>query len=340
MTNPLRFGILGTGNIARQFADGVIASSRRAGIVAAGSRSLGSAQAFAQPRGIGSAHGSYDSLLEDPGVDAVYNSLPNHLHHEWTIKAMQAGKHVLCEKPFAMNRAQAQEMFDVARRTGRVLIEAFMYRSHPLTRAVVGAVRAGEIGEIKLIRASFCYQTRRVDGNVRFQRQLGGGALMDIGCYCINFARLIAADEPAEIHAAAHFHESGVDDLVVATMKFPSGICASITCGMTVQADNTASICGTDGYMEIPIPWKPPAQQAAYVIARSTPPKMDLAQGARPPEPKQTRFVNGGQELYALEADDFARTVLDGQSPALTEADTLGNMSVLDRIRSQIGLTF
>jgi D-xylose 1-dehydrogenase (NADP+, D-xylono-1,5-lactone-forming) len=344
MNERLRWGILGTGNIARQFADGLLRTrtAGRSRITAVGSRSAESAQAFAQGREIAGVHGSYDALLADPNVDAVYNSLPNSLHHPWTIKTLRAGKHVLCEKPFALTRTEAQEMFDEAARAKRVLVEAFMYRSHPLTHSFIDAVRGGEIGELKMLRTSFCYRTTRIDGNVRFDRKLGGGALMDVGCYCINFSRMLAGEEPSEIHASAHMHERGVDDLVVANLKFPSGVIASFSCGMSVHADNTASVCGTDAFVEIPIPWKPPARGAAYTIARSTPPKMDVAAGPggaqRPP--RETRTVDAGKELYALEADDFAAAVLDGKPPALTPADTLGNMAVLDEIRRQIGLTF
>ena len=340
MSERLRWGVLGTGNIARQFADGVIKTARRSTITSVGSRSLESASGFAQRREISTVHGSYDALLADPNVDAIYNSLPNSLHHEWTIKTLRAGKHVLCEKPFALTHTEAEEMFDEARKAKRVLVEAFMYRSHPLTHAMIDAVRGGEIGELKLIRTSFCYKTSRIDGNVRFERELGGGGLMDVGCYCISFSRMLAGEEPMEIRASAHMHERGVDDLVVATMKFPAGVVASFTCGMSVHADNTAYVCGTDGYIEIPIPWKPPTNSAVYTIAKSTPPKMDIAAGAPPRPPKETRTVDAGKELYALEADDFAAAVLDGKPPALTEADTLGNMAVLDEMRRQIGLTF
>ncbi|MEA2734171.1 MAG: D-xylose 1-dehydrogenase D-xylono,5-lactone-forming [Humisphaera sp.] len=336
----LRWGILGTGNIARQFADGVLKSARRSDLAAVGSRSGDTARQFAQPRKIAGAHGSYEALLADPTVDAIYNSLPNSLHHEWTIKALRAGKHVLCEKPFALTHSEAEEMFAEARKASRVLVEAFMYRSHPLTHAVIDAVRGGEIGELKMVRTSFCYKTSRVDGNVRFARELGGGGLMDVGCYCINFSRLMAGEEPIEIHASAHMHERDVDELLVATMKFASGVVASFTCGMGVHADNTAYVCGTDGYIEIPIPWKPPVEKASYTLARSTPPKMDIAAGAAPRSPRETRTIDAGKELYALEADDFAAAVIDGKPTAVTEADTLGNMAVLDEMRRQIGLEF
>jgi predicted dehydrogenase len=340
MSERLKWGIMGTGNIARQFAEGVNKTAGRSVLAAVGSRTAEAAGAFADKHQIPASHATYDALVADADVQAVYISMPNSLHHEWTIKALRAGKHVLCEKPFALTCSQAVEMFDAAKKANRVLVEAFMYRSHPLTHAVIDSVRAGEIGNVRLIRSSFCYKTGRVDGNVRFDRALGGGGLMDVGCYCINFTRLIAREEPNEIHASAHFHERGIDDVLTATLKFPSGIVASFTCGMTVHGDNTAYICGDEGYIEIPVPWKPPPKQAAYTVARSTPPRMDVDAGATPRPPRETRLVDADSELYAIEADDFATAVLDGKPPALNEADTLGNMAVLDEIRRQIALTF
>jgi predicted dehydrogenase len=335
MADRLRWGILGTGNIARQFADG-IAGARRSEAAAVGSRQKESAEAFAGTRGIGRAFATYDALVADPEVDAIYNALPNDLHREWTIKALKAGKHVLCEKPFAMSAAEAKEMFDAARSAKRVLVEAFMYRSHPLTHAVIDAVRAGEIGQLQLIRTSFCYRTTRIAENIRFDPSMGGGGLMDVGCYCINFARLFAGEEPAAVQAFGHLHERGVDDVVAGAMRFPGGVIASFTCGMSLHADNSASLCGTDGYIEVPVPWKPPKQNAAFTIAHSTPQRMDLAAGAAPKSPRETRTVDAGMELYALEADDFAAVVLDGKPPAVTEQDTLGNMAVLDEMRRQL----
>src|SRR5688572_7212137 len=183
----LRWGILGTGNIARQFAAGLCATPR-ATVTAVGSRTREVAEAFASRLGgCAPVVGTYDDVLASRDVDAVYVSLPNSLHHEWTIRALRAGKHVLCEKPFASNFAQAQEMFDVAKASGKLAVEAFMYRSHPQTRAALDLVAGGEIGEVKLIRASFCFRTSRIAGNIRFDPALAGGAVMDVGCYCVSF---------------------------------------------------------------------------------------------------------------------------------------------------------
>jgi predicted dehydrogenase len=339
MPNPLRWGILSTGNIARQFAAGV-ADSRRTVLAAVASRSKQSADAFAVEYHVPTAYGDYPSLLADRNVDAIYNALPNSMHHEWTIKALRAGKHVLCEKPLAVTIEQAQEMFDVARQQGRVLIEAFMYRAHPLTQAVIGEIKAGVIGEVRLIRTSFVFRTRRTDGNIRFDPALAGGSLMDIGCYCLNFSRLHAGCEPAEVRAIGHIHESGVDDWAAGMLKFPNGVLATFTCGMAAQADNTASICGTDGYIETAVPWKPPVRDATYVIGHSTPPRMDLTPGQPAPPPRQTKTLSADQSLYGLEADAFAAVVAGDAEPFVSARNSLENTRILHEMRRQIGLNY
>jgi predicted dehydrogenase len=338
MSKSLRYGILGTGNIAKQFAQG-LKTARRSTVVAVGSRASSSADAFAIAYQISARHESYDALVADPSVDAIYLSLPNSLHHEWTIKCLRAGKHVLCEKPFAMNAAQSEEMFDVAKRAGRVLMEAFMYRCHPQTHAIVNAVQSGEIGKLQIIRTSFCYRARNTVGNVRWVRKLGGGALMDVGCYCISFSRLLAGAEPREIHATAQFHESGVDEITGATIQYENGVIATFSCGMSVQADNSAYVCGTEGWIETAWPWKPQPGKGAYTIARAIPPRQDLSPNAAPSAPpRETLKADADVDLYALEADDFAASVLDGTPPTVSAAETLGNMRTLDQIRKQIGL--
>ncbi len=337
MAQTLRWGILGTGNIARQFCTGVSAS-RCGKLACVGSRSADSASTFASAFRIPTAFGSYEQVLSASDIDAVYVSLPNSLHREWTIKALRAGKHVLCEKPFAADANEAHEMLDVANSTGRVLIEAFMYRTHPLTHAWLQQVRRNAVGRVRIIRSSFCFRTTRIGGNIRFDPALAGGALMDIGCYCIDFSRLVAGQDPTEVRAFAHLHETGVDDATVGILRFPGNMVASFTCGMSVQADNAAHICGEEGFIEIPIPWKPPASQAAYRVGRSTPPRMDQANFAAPPPPLQTYQVDANSDLYALESDAFAATVLHGADPFMTPADTLANMRILDEMRRQIGL--
>lgn len=337
MPDRLRWGILSTGNIARQFATGVAASSRCT-LAAVGSRTQAVANSFAKTFGIPRAFGSYERLIRCTEVDAVYNALPNSMHHEWTLAALAAGKHVLCEKPLASNAAEAREMFDAAEHAGKVLVEAFMYRSHPQTLAALDAVRSGAIGELKLIRTSFCYRTRKIEGNIRFSRELAGGGLMDIGCYCIDFSRLFAGADPIDAQVSGHLHESGVDDLAAGTITFSNGVFASFVCGMTVQADNTAYLCGSEGYIAIPVPWKPLREGAGFAIGRGTPPRMDAVGKPVPATaPLEWRAVPSG-ELYGIEADDFAATVFDGQPPRVSRAESVGTMQILDLLRQRLGM--
>ncbi len=332
----LRIGILGTGNIASQFARGV-RQSARCSLAAVASRSAESAGSFAVSHDIPVALHGYESLLARPDIDAVYISLPNALHHEWTLRCLRAGKHVLCEKPLAANADEAAEMFAAARQADRVLVEAFMYRAHPLTRAVVSAAHSGIIGQIKLIRSSFCYCTRRIDGNIRFSPELAGGALMDIGCYCISFSQLIAGEPPCSCHAVGRLRD-GVDDIAAGTLVFPSGVVASFTCGMTVQVDNSAYICGDDGYIEIPVPWKPPGRDAVFHIRRGIPPKQDGAAQRPALPPCESRIISADKDLYAVEADAFAAIVLEGAPSFMPEDHSITTMRVLDDLRRQLGV--
>lgn len=340
MSTTLRFGILSTGNIARQFAAG-IRQSQRCELAAVGSRSLEAAKAFAAAQQAKQAYGSYDEVLADPDVDAVYIGLPNSMHHEWTIKSLRAGKHVLCEKPIAINSREAQEMFQTADQTGKVLVEAFMYRSHPQTLKVLDTVRSGVTGAVRLIRTSFCYKTTKIAGSIRFDASLGGGALMDIGCYCIDFSQLIAGIAPSRISACGHLHESGVDDMTAGTMEFPDGLIASFACGMTAATNNTAYVCGTDGYIEIPIPWKPPIGGAQFTIAYGIRPRMDGPTNApATPAGPQTIKVDADRDIYSYEADAFAAAVLDGAPAHMPRQSTLTNMRLLDDLRKQVGVVY
>jgi predicted dehydrogenase len=336
MSERLNWGILGTGNIARQFA-GCVATSARGTLRAVASRKQASADAFAAQFHMPVAYGDYRELLADRSIHAVYIALPNTLHEEWTVQALDARKHVLCEKPFALDAEQGRRMFDAAEKRHLLLAEAFMYRSHPLMDAVRAAVERGDIGELRLIRSSFCYRLLNQQ-NIRFDPQMAGGVLMDLGCYCVNFSRLFARQEPVAIHAVAHRHATGIDDVLVGSLAFPGGILASFTCGMSVQVDNTAYLCGSEGYIEIPVPWKPPRQNALFVVARSTPPRMDGPVSA--PPPRVTHRVDSQVDLFAHEADEFAAAVLDGKPLRVTPEDTLANCRVLDQMRQQISADY
>lgn len=319
MTKPFSWGILGTGVIADKFA-GQLTESSAGQLVATGSRTLESAERFTARHG-GRAHGSYAALLADAEVEAVYLSLPNHLHHEWTLKALAAGKHVLCEKPFAINAAQAEEMFTAADRAGRVLIEAFMYRCKPVIARLLQTVRAGAIGEVRLIRSNFTFCRDVMPQDARYEPAMAGGSLMDVGAYCVNFARAITNGEPVEMRALAHLHERGVDDYAAGVLRFPGDILATFTCGMTVESDRTTYVGGTRGWLAIDFPWQ---TAESFLIVRG--------------DTRETITVPMPKSIYALEADAFADAVRQGTPPWTTRADTLGNMRVLDELRRQIGL--
>lgn len=326
----IRWGILGTGNIARQFANGV-RSSKTGRVVAVASRHAATAEAFGAQYGVARAYNDYALMLADDTVDAVYVSLPNTMHHAWTIAALRAGKHVLCEKPLAVSTAEAKEMFFVAEQAGRVLVEAFMYRCHPQTLAAVDAVKRGVIGTPRLIRTSFCFRTTKVQNNIRFDKSLGGGAMMDVGCYCLNFSRLIAGGEPIEAGAMFDYGPGGVDVFAAGALQFKGGLTASFVCAMNTQADNAAFICGEEGYLRIPVPWKPTNATSGYTIERQTPPRQDDAKTGPLPLEKIAVPVEG--DVYGIEADAFAG-VVGGAPSFVTPADSLGNMRLIERLRA------
>ena len=337
MSQLLRLGILGTGNIARQFTQD-LRGCEHCTVTAVGSRGADSAGSFAETYGIARHYGSYDQLIGDDQVDGVYVSLPNSLHHEWTIKALQAGKHVLCEKPLAGNTAESEQMFDAAESAGLVLVEAFVYRSHPMMHAVMQQLQNGAIGQLRVIRTSFCFAITTIAGNIRFSSDLAGGSLMDIGCYCISFSRHFAASEPVNVHAVAHLHESGIDDFAAGVMQFDNGVVAGFNCGMTVQADNTAYLCGDQGYIEVPVPWKPP-DKTTFSVKHSIPPRQERPKGFGVP-PVETFGIESTKPIFAYEADDFAATVLHGAAPRITRDDSVANMRILDDMRRQVGVPF
>ncbi|MBX2852415.1 MAG: Gfo/Idh/MocA family oxidoreductase [Phycisphaeraceae bacterium] len=342
----LCFGIISTGNIATQFVEGINGGSTRCTVTAVASRSAETAKAFAEKYGIPGAHGSYDDLLTDPDVDAVYNALPNLYHKEWTLKALAAGKHVLCEKPMGMDADETQAMFDAAKAADRTLIEAFMYRTHPQTKAVVQKIREGAIGEVKLIRTTFCYRTEKIQGNTRFDQSLGGGATMDIGCYCVDFARQITGEDPAfsvpeAIQATGRLVESTdggmIDVSASGVLTYPSGIVSTFSCAMDTQASNLAQVCGTAGYIEVPVPWKPGIAEPTWMLRTMTKPRQDGVPD-EVGEQLETFTTGVDKPLYALEADAFAETVLDGAEPFMSPEESIGNAKVLEALLERVGV--
>lgn len=333
----LRWGLLATGNIAHKFAAG-LAKSRTGKLVAVGSRSLEKAQAFGKEFGCERCHGSYEALLADPEVQAVYISTPHPEHAKWAIAAARAGKHILCEKPLGINHAQAMAIVEAARANHVFLMEAFMYRCHPQTAKLVELLRAKAIGEVRVIKAAFSFQAGFNADSRLFKNDLGGGGILDVGCYCASMARLIAGvanggtiAEPVEVKGVGHLGQTGVDEWTVCTMKFPGEILASLGAGVSVHQDQTVQIFGTGGWIAIPQPWIPARDGGAVKI-----------QVQKNGQPLEEIVIETSDFLYGLEADRVADNLdkRQGAFPAMTWDDTLGNMRTMDLWRESIGLTY
>jgi predicted dehydrogenase len=249
----MRLGLLSTANINRQTLAGAAGTSR-VEVVAVGSRDGAQAQAYATEHGIPRAHGSYEALLDDPDVDAVYISLPNGMHHEWTMRALAAGKHVLCEKPYTRYPAEAQEAFDAAEAAGLVLMEAFMYRHHPQTKTIQRLVQDGAVGQLISVKAIFSFPLTDLT-NVRALPELEGGALMDVGCYCVSGSRIVAG-EPVSVLADQVTGETGVDMAVYGTLRFPNEVVSQIEASFRAPDRQYLEVVGTGGVLRAHAPWR------------------------------------------------------------------------------------
>ncbi len=248
-TAPLRIGILGCANIARQFVRDV-AASPLVKVVAVASRDAARAQAFAAEFGIGRAHAGYEALLADPEVDAIYNPLPNSLHAEWTVACARAGKHVLCETPLATTLADAEGMFAAAREHGVMLLEGYPWWFQPQTGALVDLLQDGAIGRVRAVQVSFGFALHDPAGrNIRSLPELGGGALMDVGCYCMSLVRLVTGAAPRRVSAQSRAAATGVDIATWATMEFDDGAVAQLHCAMDMALHRQALIVGSAGFV-------------------------------------------------------------------------------------------
>ena len=248
----VRFGIVSTADINRKLIPGAHASDK-VELIAVASREQSKADAYAREWEIERAYGSYDALLEDPDVDAVYISLPNTMHCEWSIKAVEAGKHVLCEKPLSRHPRDVEQAFDVAERAGRFLSEAFMYRHNPQTMRLVELVREGAIGELRLIRSAFSYSLYDAE-NIRLRTDVEGGSLMDVGCYCVSGSRLLAG-EPESVFGQAYVGPSGTDWVFAGTMRFPGDVLAQFDCGTALPERDELEVIGSEGSLFLDDPW-------------------------------------------------------------------------------------
>jgi predicted dehydrogenase len=317
------WGILGTGHIARKFAGALRASASEQGVAVA-SRDAARAAAFAAEQGIGRSYGSYAELLVDPAVELIYIALPNALHAEWSMAAARAGKHVLCEKPLGRNAAEAAQMFAVAHEHGTLLVEAFMYRFHPQTLKVHELIQAGAIGPVKQIRASFSFYVADTN-NVRLSAELAGGALMDVGCYCVNIARMAAGVRPTHVSAFATWADTGVDEQLVGQISYPGGIMAQICCGITASRHHHVQIVGGDGIIEL---------NEAFTIPADKPSTITLVRGRRMDHLEAISIP--AADHFVLEAEGFARLAAAGAQPhtlpTMPANETLDNAATIDAL--------
>lgn len=336
----LRWGLLACGKIAEAFAAGV-QQSESGTLVACASRNLERAQAFGERFAIPNCHGSYEDLLDDPEVDAVYISTPHPMHAEWAIKAAEAGKHILCEKPIAINHADTMAIIDAAELHDVFLMEAFMYRCQPLIAKVVELVREDAIGEVRLIRASFGFCCPYdLDGRL-LSHALGGGGILDVGCYPVSFARLIAGVAlgvpnayPIAVKGFAAIGEaSDVDEWATGMLEFEGGILAQLSTGVQCAQDNAATIFGSEGRIDIPTPW--------FASGKAEGGKGDIILQLTGQEP-ETITITTDKGIYGIEADLVAASIEARQAPApaMTWDDTLANMATLDAWRREVGLNY
>ncbi|MBV8822242.1 MAG: Gfo/Idh/MocA family oxidoreductase [Ktedonobacteraceae bacterium] len=335
MTSPLAWGILGTGVIANIFAQG-LQVSKTGTLVAVASRTQAAADMFGEKYAIAHRHGSYERLLADEDVQAVYISTPHSLHAEWAIKAAEAGKHILCEKPLAINYSEAVSIVEAARRNGVFLMEAFMYRCHPQTTKLVELIRSGIIGKVHVIQVTFSFPGPSHLESRLLNNALGGGSILDVGCYCTSMARLIAGAalgqdfvEPEEVVGTAHIGAlSHVDEYAIASLTFPGGILAQLFAGVQVMGNNVVHVFGSEGSLLVSRPWVPEGEDSIIVIKRNDEQKV----------PKMS--IRTSTPLYALEAATVAHYIKARQAPQMSWQDTLGNMKTLDRWRASVGMSY
>jgi predicted dehydrogenase len=324
MSEKMKWGVMGNATIARVCVIPAIQKSRNGRVHAIASRTPQRAAEVAQYCRIEKIYGDYQSLLEDPAIEAIYIPLPNHLHHPWGLAALAAGKHVLCEKPLACNALEAEEMAVAAKQARRILMEAFMYRFHPRSRRIHALVRSDRIGPPRLIRSAFCYRMADSDynnpDNARLQQSMGGGALLDVGCYGVSVARWMFDMEPVQVQCQAGYHPDGVDLHAVGLLGFVNGRLAAIEASMIAGLQQTYTVVGEKGVIELPhdafIPWEKDAQ---FTLRKEDADTAD-------PE------VIAGADEYQLMVEHFVDACRGRCSLEFSTADSIRNMRVLDAL--------
>ena len=319
----VRWGVLSTANIGIHKVIPATAAAARCEVVAIASRDLGRAQAAASGLGIAHAFGSYEDLLADPDVDAVYNPLPNHLHAEWTIAAARAGKHVLCEKPLATSAAEAERMIKACQAEGVLLMEAFMYRLHPTWEAVRELLASGRIGKLRAVQSWFSYFNGDPN-DIRNQVDAAGGALYDIGCYSVNLSRMLFGAEPIRVQGSVTRDPvMGIDILTSGILGFADGV-ATFTCSTRAEPDQRVHVYGTQGRISLEIPFN---------IPPDLPTRVFVTAGGDPPVQPDTQVLTfEPANEYTIQAERFAAAVLDGAQVPIPPLDAVGNLRVIEEL--------
>jgi predicted dehydrogenase len=311
MTKTLNWGLLSTARINNALIPPLQVSKRNK-LLAVASRTQEAADAYAEEKRITRAYGSYDALLADPEIDVIYNSLPNHLHAEWTIRAIEAGKHVLCEKPLALSAEGVDAIQAAARKHGRVAAEAFMYRHHPQTLQVQEIVESGSLGTVKLIRGSFSFLLTR-ERDIRLNLEWGGGSIWDIGCYPISYARSVLGENPLEVFGWQILGRTGVDETFVGQMKFANNVLMQFDSSFAIPYQTFMEIVGSEGSLNIPMPFQPKENEKIYLTR----------------DGKTESIKIKGQELYLGEVEDMADAILLGKKPRISLEDSRGNVMTI-----------
>jgi xylose dehydrogenase (NAD/NADP) len=306
----MKLGIISTADINRKVIPGAHAS-KTVELIAVASRDERRAEDYAREWNIPRAYGSYDALLEDPDVDAVYISLPNTMHVAWSIRSLEAGKHVLCEKPLTRDPADAEAAFDAADRAERILMEAFMYRHNPQTKRLQELINEGAVGEVRLIRAVFSYSLYD-EQNIRLRTDVEGGALMDVGCYCVSGSRLAAGAEPESVFGSAWYGPTGTDWVFTGLMRFPGDVLATFDCGTALPDRDELEVIGSDGSLFLDDPW------------HCTRPVIELR---RADSTEKIRLKR--EDSYRLQLENLSDAIAGKAKPLLGRADALGQARAL-----------
>ncbi len=319
MKNKLRWGVLGVAKIAVEKVIPAMNRGEASKVIAIASRDSGKARRAAKELGLPKAYGCYEDLLADPEVEAVYNPLPNHLHVPWTVKAAEAGKHVLCEKPLALSAQEAEILIEVRSRCGVKIEEAFMIRTHPQWLGVRGLIHAGRIGELRAIQGFFSYHNRDVE-NIRNKPEMGGGGLMDIGCYPITTSRFVLGEEPLRVIGLMEYDpEMRIDRLTSGIMEFPSAQ-SSFACSTQLVPYQRMNFFGNKGRIEIEIPFNAPPDRPCRIWIDGG----DLFGRSRVEE----EFPACDQ--FTVQGDLFSRAVREDEQPPVSLEDSVKNMAVID----------